>query len=1024
MIAFPCPQCKATLKAPEEKIGAYSKCRWCGCAVQVPAPPAPTAANTQPPVVRFRLLKCVSKALAKHGVRFLMNLVPGGDVIYDIAADTWEDYHRDGQHDALRADLQALAQASPAEVRTAVAEAVKETAGEQPATIRDAMTNYLTQVPAAIRRSLRRPSDPTGTTFAAGETLRGADDLVQFLPARQPRFKPGDRPLPGVDLELEELVGVGGFGEVWRAHNPNMRNQPPVALKFCLDKSATFALRNEAGVLDRVMKAGRHPGIVRLLQTYLSADPPFLAYEYVEGGDLAGLIREMHGHGHVKPDVVNRLVLRLAEIVAFAHQASPPIVHGDLKPANVLVRRHPDRKVGLRITDFGIGGLAAVLSADHKQPQSHSRQELLTAAVRGAYTPLYASPQQRARRPGETADPRDDIHALGVIWFQMLNGDLGMTGIPTDWREQAKERGLSDALIDLLGRCFSPKSEKRPDNASVLADQMRAALAPAASANPSLAASPPADDGLIVLQLADESAAVPPKHQNGDIRAHGRPPTTTRSWPRPVPATRRSEGGEQAHAEQRPRHRAGRKFAAFVGAGVAALLTLVLLCAGAAGLLWPGFRTVENPVLIGNAPPVKAPEDEADKIAGEQKMKQEAEALAKKNKETQALADLMKKEEADKLLAEQKKRDAAAELARIADTEKQQLAEQKKREAEAELAKKEEAEKQRLADLKKTEEAEILLAEKKMKEMDAKAELAKKEEAEKQRLADLKAKENDPEAAKKKVVQAVEDATMKLAAKSPNLRKVGIATLAKLGADAASADYELCRVIAFDPVPDLRRAALDALEMVQPRLHSSVVTLTLPVEMNSPGGYKKAIATLPGFGRAGIPLMAAQLQGKNPHVADLSVRFPAACTVILDAHIDALANIAPDHDAALSLLLTVPESPLAMVTEQGRQIDGAYLDAHLRTQIAEKAVMLGKQKPELRQKIVPFLINLAQLDGGRKATVGSAYIKARLTGINALAAFGSDANSALQVLNKMKLDPSEEVRNAVRQAIAKIDKAG
>ena len=96
-------------------------------------------------------------------------------------------------------------------------------------------------------------------------------------------------------------------------------------------------------MLDRVMSEGRHGGIVPLLHTYLSADPPCLEYEFVEGGDLTGLIQEMHTGRTIKPDVANRLLLRLAEIVAFAHKAEPPIVHGDLKPANVLVRRTPRR---------------------------------------------------------------------------------------------------------------------------------------------------------------------------------------------------------------------------------------------------------------------------------------------------------------------------------------------------------------------------------------------------------------------------------------------------------------------------------------------------------------------------------------------------------------------------------------------------------------------------------------------------------------------------------------------------------
>jgi formylglycine-generating enzyme required for sulfatase activity len=424
--------------------------------------------------MRFRILRCIAKAVAKHGVKFLCNLAPGGGAVYDIAADVWDDYRRDAQEDALRAELQALAQAAADQVRPEVEAAVQAEAAAQPAEVRQALTAYLTQVPAAIRRSLRRPSDPTGTTVPATRSLSRPEDLVPFLPPRPPRFRPGERPLPGVDWELEELVGVGGFGEVWKARHIHLRNRPPVALKFCLDGAAAPALRNEAGVLDRVMQHGRHAGIVPLLHTYLSADPPCLEYEFVEGGDLAGLIQDLHGQGRMTPDVANRLLLRLVEIIAHAHRAEPPIVHCDLKPANVLVRRGADGKIALRVTDFGIGGLAAAQAARESRQPTRSRQELLTEAVRGAYTPLYASPEQMTRRKGEPADPRDDVHALGVIWYQLLTGDLGMMSVPPDWREQVEERGLGDDLVKLLASCIAPKAAKRPARAILLAQQLQA----------------------------------------------------------------------------------------------------------------------------------------------------------------------------------------------------------------------------------------------------------------------------------------------------------------------------------------------------------------------------------------------------------------------------------------------------------------------------------------------------------------------------------------------------------------------
>jgi eukaryotic-like serine/threonine-protein kinase len=80
----------------------------------------------------------------------------------------------------------------------------------------------------------------------------------------------------------------GGFGEVWKARHAHFDSFDPVALKFCTDPVARQRLlRHEAKVLDRVMRQGRHPGIVRLEATYLSADPPCLQYEYVKGATWA-----------------------------------------------------------------------------------------------------------------------------------------------------------------------------------------------------------------------------------------------------------------------------------------------------------------------------------------------------------------------------------------------------------------------------------------------------------------------------------------------------------------------------------------------------------------------------------------------------------------------------------------------------------------------------------------------------------------------------------------------------------------
>ncbi len=138
---------------------------------------------------------------------------------------------------------------------------------------------YMAQVPGVLGRSLRRQSDPAGRTVPVDIVLARPEDLARLLPQGMPRFRPGDAPLPGLDLRLDSLLGVGGFGEVWKAWNPRQPHKAPVAVKFCLDVAAGKTLHQEARLLDRVESEAKHPGIVPLLQTCLDADPPFLIYE-------------------------------------------------------------------------------------------------------------------------------------------------------------------------------------------------------------------------------------------------------------------------------------------------------------------------------------------------------------------------------------------------------------------------------------------------------------------------------------------------------------------------------------------------------------------------------------------------------------------------------------------------------------------------------------------------------------------------------------------------------------------------
>ncbi len=167
-------------------------------------------------------------------------------------------------------------------------------------------------------------------------------------------------------------------------------------------------------------------------------------------------------------------MLRLAEIVAVVQRIDPPIVHRDLKPANILVKRTANGEIAYKITDFGIGGIASsrAIQASRK---ATSPSQFLTTAVRGSGSYLYASPEQFE---GKDPDPRDDVYALGVIWYQMMTGNLNRgPSVGQGWRRRFLDQGLSAGLLELLGACFE-EQEDRPADAAVLAEKLAALLSP------------------------------------------------------------------------------------------------------------------------------------------------------------------------------------------------------------------------------------------------------------------------------------------------------------------------------------------------------------------------------------------------------------------------------------------------------------------------------------------------------------------------------------------------------------------
>jgi tRNA A-37 threonylcarbamoyl transferase component Bud32 len=235
-------------------------------------------------------------------------------------------------------------------------------------------------------------------------------------------------------LEILELVGKGGMGAVYKARQKQLDRI--VALKILppgIGEDAAFAERftREAKALAKL----NHPGIVTLYefgQTTLPQTPDarphpqlyFFLMEFVDGVNLRQLLQA----GRISTREALAIVPQICDALQFAHDQG--IVHRDIKPENILL----DRRGRVKVADFGLAKIVGADSPFGVPPSGGSgsssaspdrlKAELQTSLTREGVmgTPQYMSPEQ-VHAPGEV-DHRADIYALGVVFYQMLTGEL------------------------------------------------------------------------------------------------------------------------------------------------------------------------------------------------------------------------------------------------------------------------------------------------------------------------------------------------------------------------------------------------------------------------------------------------------------------------------------------------------------------------------------------------------------------------------------------------------------------------
>ena len=211
-------------------------------------------------------------------------------------------------------------------------------------------------------------------------------------------------------LEILELVGKGGMGAVYKARQKQLNRF--VALKILppgIGGEPAFAQRftREAQALAQL----NHPGIVTLYEFGETSGQFYFLMEFVDGVNL----RQLLAGGRVSPREALAIVPQICDALQFAHDQG--IVHRDIKPENILL----DRRGRVKVADFGLAKLVGAGNEAAEAGASH-QSSALTEAGKIMGTPSYMAPEQVAH-PTDV-DHRADIYALGVVFYQMLTGEL------------------------------------------------------------------------------------------------------------------------------------------------------------------------------------------------------------------------------------------------------------------------------------------------------------------------------------------------------------------------------------------------------------------------------------------------------------------------------------------------------------------------------------------------------------------------------------------------------------------------
>jgi predicted Ser/Thr protein kinase len=230
-------------------------------------------------------------------------------------------------------------------------------------------------------------------------------------------------------LELLELVGEGGMGAVYKARDLQLGRL--IALKILLVDASGEARWSERFAREaRAMARLAHPNIAAVYEHGAAGPWSYLAMEYVDGANLRAILRSRA----VEPAEALRWVSEICAALQYAHERG--VVHRDIKPENVLI----DAQGRVKVVDFGLAKLL-----DRRPGEA-----TLTQSQESMGTWHYMAPEQYERP--QTVDHRADIYSLGVVFYELLTGQVPVGRFDPPSQRVSIDVRLDEVVLRALAR--------------------------------------------------------------------------------------------------------------------------------------------------------------------------------------------------------------------------------------------------------------------------------------------------------------------------------------------------------------------------------------------------------------------------------------------------------------------------------------------------------------------------------------------------------------------------------------------